>query len=300
MKLFLIWPTQAPEVNVLLNELTNAGHEIAYWVGEYPVAHLNPRGCVFHDHYDAWDGKPAAALKDVAFAPVSADLASKCFAVESAALSMMDKRYDSAPVSERKHIYYAMLSYWNGVLDRYKPDAVVFANIPHSVYNYILYELARARGLRTPCFEETWVASRFLMYEDFWNGSDELRTEIKRTLAHGAKESELGEELRAYWEEQTRPHSQAAPVYMANRRSTSEGWGLLKHRVRIAYKALLAGNLPSLVYGYIRRPGKKDLKKEYARVVREADWNTPFVYFPLHFQPERTTSPQGGVYNDQL
>ena len=66
MRILLVWPTPALEVKILIDTLVGAGHEIVYWVGENPVAHLTPPNCIFHDHYDAWDGKPAGALKDAA------------------------------------------------------------------------------------------------------------------------------------------------------------------------------------------------------------------------------------------
>jgi len=147
MKILLVWPTPQPEIEVLIKELTNAGHEIVYWVGYHSVSHLTPKGAIFHDHYDAWDGKPANALKGASFPPPSLELIERLYRTESIVLSMMDKHYDTAPVNERKHIYYSMLSYWTGVLDAVNPDAVVFAIVPHTVYNYILYELARLREL---------------------------------------------------------------------------------------------------------------------------------------------------------
>lgn len=297
MKILLVWPTPTPEVRVLLDTLRAEGHEVVYWVGEHPVAHLNPQGCVFHDHYDAWDGKPASEFAKESFV-ASADLIEKMYRTESLALTMMNKRYDKAPVDERKHVYYIMLAYWSAVLDRIRPEAVVFSSVPHSVYNYILYDLAKLRGLKTLCFEDTWVARRLLSYEDFWKGSSALQQAVREEFATEST-SKLGEELGEYWKEHMTEGSRIAPPYMAFQRSTAAGLGLWKHRARIAFGALLSGNLPAIVLGYLWRFGTPNLRGEYGRLERKPDWNTPFVYFPLHLQPERTTSPQGGIYHDQ-
>src|SRR3989344_7556897 len=106
MKILLIWPVPDPEIRILMKELTNAGHEIVYWVGYHNVSHFTPKGAIFHDHYDAWDGKPAEALKDAAFQPPRSSLIEKLYRTESIVLSMMDKRYATAPGNERKHVYY--------------------------------------------------------------------------------------------------------------------------------------------------------------------------------------------------
>ena len=295
MKILLVWPTPQPEIGVLIKELTNAGHEIVYWVGYHSVSHLTPKGAVFHGHYDAWDGKPAEALKDASFPPPSLELIERLYRTESVVLSMMDKRYDTASVNERKHIYYSMLSYWSGVLDTFKPDAVVFAIVPHTVYNYILYELARLRELPTPCFEDTYVGSHLLFYNDFWAGSDELRVALRSA---STKLSDLPADLQTYFEQFSR--TEAQPFYMAQQKAISSGWGLFFHRVRIALAGLLTGKTFVLAWRFIQRLFEDNLSQEYGDVASKLKVLGRYVYFPLNMQPERSTSPQGGVFQDQI
>jgi hypothetical protein len=45
---------------------------------------------------------------------------------------------------------------------------------------------------------------------------------------------------------------------------------------------------------------KKKYRKEYLSLQRNADLTRKFVYMPLHFQPECTTTPMGDVYADQI
>ncbi len=48
---------------------------------------------------------------------------------------------------------------------------------------------------------------------------------------------------------------------------------------------------------------KTRLKRRYdelSRPMREDHDDAPFVYFPLHYQPERTTTPDGGPFGDQF
>lgn len=41
------------------------------------------------------------------------------------------------------------------------------------------------------------------------------------------------------------------------------------------------------------------LKHKYESHCKPINFKQPYIYVPLHYQPERTTCPQGGVFNDQ-
>lgn len=300
MRILLVWPSNEPETKILLDRLQGEGHEIVYWVGERAIEDLTPKGAIFHDHYDAWDSVRAAALKETDIPPADPALIESMYASESLILTMMNKRYNTAPVDERKHVYYSMLAYWRYVLDILKPDFVLYALVPHSIYTNVIYDLAHARGIPTLCFEDTWVADHTLAYDDFWTGSKGLRSALQQLEKKAVSENELSPRLLAYWKTHTAPHAREAPAYMKAQRTRGSGFGLLMHRAQIAGSALLSGKLFHLVLGYIRRIGKRNLRKEYARVESRAEFSVPFVYVPLSFQPERTTSPQGGIYHDQI
>jgi hypothetical protein len=299
MKILLMWPSGAPEIKVLLDTLTTEGHEIVYWVGEYAAEHLAPMGTIFHDHYDAWDAKPAAHFAGSVIAPVNARDIESMYETESKILTMMNKRYDRAPVDERKHVYYTMLAYWMHVLETTKPDFILYAQIPHSIYSNIVYDLARKNRIPTLCFEDALIPFLLIPFSDFERGNERIR-HVLQQLPAKVRLSDLHERTQAYWSLQTQSKTPVAPTYMYKQKQTSAGLGLLRHRLQIALKGLLNGRLPSIAWNYIKRVGRENLKKEYARVVQRPDWAKPFVYFPLQFQPERTSSPQGGVYHDQI
>lgn len=294
--MLLMWHEQYSKI--LLDEIQKAGHEVIYWVAEHNVSHLTPKGAIFHDHYDAWDGKGAARFEDERIPPASADLIASFSYIEPLLLTMMNKRYDTTTVDERRHIYFSMLAYWTFVFDSLEIDCVAFTSIPHNVYSNIIYEICLKRGIPSLCFEEPWVAFRILPYvESFWHGNSDLRAALKRLEGKKITVDDLGEELQEYWRMQQR--ALMPPPYLAMQ-TPRAGWRLLVSRIRIAIRSLQKGTVFSLAVWYLRRFFGKNLKDEYASIVQPVDWDIPFVYFPLHFQPERTTCPQGGVYADQI
>ena len=298
MRTILIWPTQTEDVGIMIQKLADAGQKIVYFVGEEPVRHLTPSGAIFHDHYKAWDAEPAEALSDLAFDPPSAEVLHRMHALESLILTMMNKRYDKAVVDERKHVYYTMLGYWRAIFEKLKPEAVVFGILPHSLYSNIIYELAKERGLPVVCFEETWVAGRLMVHDDFWKGNERLRAAFRKAREIGVKEEDLHPELRDYFRKQRNPKEDGTPWYMKEQKGIGAGVGLWRHRAEIALRSPLRAVPRAL--GLLARSILPNLRSEYSSVQEQPDLGAHYVYFPLNFQPERTTSPQGGVFVDQI
>ncbi|HJN09444.1 MAG TPA: hypothetical protein QF564_12185 [Pirellulaceae bacterium] len=60
----------------------------------------------------------------------------------------------------------------------------------------------------------------------------------------------------------------------------------------------------SRIWNYLRKfqyeAKLASLRRYYAQVSVQADWSCKFVFFALHYQPERTTTPQAGVFSDQI
>jgi len=300
MKIIAVWPDPRSEVGIFFDVLKKKGHEIVYWVSDNNTEQFCPPGAIFHNHYEAWNGNPAPAYANTHIPPISERDVEKFYEVESISLTMMNKGYDTEPVDSRKHTYYSMLAYWTFVLDVHKPDAIIYNTLPHTVYNYVLYELARARGIRTVLFDNAWFVGRLLPYEDIWNGSTPLKKALAQNLLKDTGVEDLDDVSRGYYERQTIPSLWETPSYMKDQRAVAEGAGLWRHRLRVAAKTLRHGTFFQLASDYVKRAFKKNLRDEYLSLQKIPDLSVPFVYFPLSHQPERTTSPQGGVYHDQI
>ena len=297
MKIVMIWGDDNPGTEHLFKMLEKHGHEVVYWVGIEGGRKYSPPGAIFHLHENAWDALPAYGCEKWAVSP-SAQFIEQHYELESRTLTMMNKHYNAVNVDERKRAYYRMLGYWKSVLDELKPDAILAPSLPHGIYNFILWELARERGIHTICYEEIWYLQRCIGYTDFWKGSDEVRSALRKNLEKGITFPDLSRESQAHLTEQRKKI--VAPGYMTVQRGYAEGWGLARHRGRIFLNSLRTGKAIPLAWNFIRRRFKRNSRDEYRALASTPDLSKPFVYFPLASQPERTTSPQGDVFNDQL
>ena len=295
----LCWANGGAEMQTLFDVLHKAGHHIVYWVGERDGKKIAPEGCIYHDHYEAWAGKPADAFVHERLDPPAADFLERLYRTESLALTMMNKRYGDAPVDERKQIYYDMLAYWNGVLEKVRPETILFPTIPHSIYDFLVYALAKAKGIPTLMFEDTLVGGRLLWFGDYERGSEALTSALVRNAHKHFTLEDIDVGLQNYYRSQT-GDSQIQPAYMRAQKQASGGVGLLRHRAKIAWHSLFNGTLLSILALYLKRYFVRDLRDEHREFAQSADLNKPFVYFPLGFQPERTTAPQGDIFHDQI
>ena len=297
MRLFFIWPAPGPETKKLMDKLQKAGHEISYWVCD-PEDIGSRSDMILHNHFDAWSAIPAKGVSSGSFSPPGRDLIEKLYRTESLVMTMMNKGFDGMPIDQRKSMYYEMVRYWNGVLDLYKPEAIVMPAVPHSSYVFILYTLARMRNLKTVMFENPWVSDRMLVYNDYEIGSPDLHESLRRNKGRHFTPDDLSEDLRDYYFWQTNKKADHTPIYMQfqNRMRTLSRFFPIKGLwTSIKYRSFWH----SVIKSTKKRFGP-NLKREYGKFAIVPDWNKKFVYFPLSVQPERTSSPQSDVFVNQI
>ncbi|PIR74184.1 MAG: hypothetical protein COU35_03950 [Candidatus Magasanikbacteria bacterium CG10_big_fil_rev_8_21_14_0_10_47_10] len=300
MKLFLIWAANRSEISGLIDGLQQDGHEILYWVGTQASEEEVPQGTVFHSHIDAWDGLPAKNVDVYDFPPPSKALIDSMHRTESLVLTMMNKRFDTDCVDKRRHRYYIMLQYWHGLLEKHKPDAIIFPTVPHTVYNYILYALAKRAGIKTIMFEDSWVSDRLLTYCDWEQGSPLLQEKIALYDHTTIQSEDLSRDIGDYYQKQTDSTVDSTPIYMTHWKKQFTGVKPFIKKIKKLIKSILDGSIIQRGPRYFVKQFKPNLEKEYARVVElHPDLDHAYVYVPLNFQPERTTSPQGDIFVDQ-
>jgi hypothetical protein len=55
-----------------------------------------------------------------------------------------------------------------------------------------------------------------------------------------------------------------------------------------------------VIYNRKAEKTKKRLRGQYQKLTQEIDLKSPYVFLPLHYQPEQTTSPEGEIFVNQM
>ena len=270
-------------------------HEIAYWVGAHSREKISSQdfpGTIFHSHDDALKAIPAKEIENFAFDPPSAET-----------LTMMSKTFENISVNERKHLYYSYVRYWDGVIKKLKPDAVIFPNVPHSVYDFVIYGLAKLYGIKTIIFELTRVNDRCLAISDFAVGSRLLKIELKKNENKNFSVEDLPPDVKTYYKTQINFRANVQPQDIAELSEKYSGLKALKIKARSFWTTVTVLKDLSVfikIITYLPRKFRPNQKTEYLSLAKPADLSKKFIYVPLQYQPECTTSPLGGVFVDQL
>ena len=246
------------------------------------------------------------------------------------ALSMVSRADHTNPVFvKRRNIYYGYLKFWHGMLKKFRPDAIVFYSIPHSALEFTLYGLAKVMGIKTIMLERLLtLGSRALVLYDYKSGFKDIRTAYERVKDENCSVDDLSQDLREYYEKNTNQDNQvnddAEYAHLNTRnnnmlfRVPSLGaiarnlYNLTFFKTAKSYLNMLFSKRMTYYYDkdftglqmtiMTRKWGRmnKLREKEYNKFVCEPDYKKKYVYIPLAFQPEHTTLPMGGVFDDQL
>lgn len=300
MRIFLVWPNPDPKAKHLILALRNAGHNVVYWVGVKNGDEREFSDIIFHDHFDALVVRSAPGVDDSKFPPPSKDLIHKLYGLESVILTMMHKKYAGLILYERKRLYYRLIRYWQGVIQKYRPEVIIFPYPPHTVYDFVVYSLAKLLEIKTVMFNFTRIDDRLLVIDDFTVGSELLAAEVKKNYYQKFLLSDLSLDIRNYYERQRAAKLYVAPPDLKQSFEKYSGLNLLALKTKVIMRSLHDLTVFKKGWQYFFKQFKSNLRKEYLDVQTSVDLSQKFIYVPLNYQPESTTSPLGDVFVDQI
>ena len=249
--------------------------------------------------------------------PLDAEVLEEMQDCEVIVLKMMDRLEFMRELNYafRKQVYLRHLRYWNDRLTNVPFSVFLSSNIPHEVFDYVLYCLCKKKNIPTYFFfQSLTIPDSIFLISDWKNSMEEIAfryQELQETIQGGVELSTVYEE---HFLSLTKDDDNPVPFYMNERdigmfSRVTKKWVLLKQKIRekklTEIKEKFCQKLSA--QGRRKRAYKKELRKQqkrldkyYLEVSCVPDLNREYVYLPLHYQPEITTSPLAGVYVDQI
>jgi hypothetical protein len=152
-------------------------------------------------------------------------------------------------------------------------DVVLFPNLPHLGIDYLVYRIAKALNIRTILFYQSLFPNRFFYLEDI----EDFGVFSKMQKEFDSDQIEI---VNNHKKEIFYMKRSPYPIEFDLRSYLKKCKTKLKQRKRRIYEKQFKENLNSAI-------------------CTDFDLDKDFVYFPLHLQPELTTSLLGGTYIDQ-
>lgn len=241
-------------------------------------------------------------------------------------------------VDTRIRIYLHNIQFWNGYLRQNNIEQVVFFTYPHEVFDFIIYQLCKAMGIPTIIIGISIVENRNYCIRSIEDDIPELQERYQALCQEyrtaSMEEIELSRDLRQLFDKMSDPAADKRPYYIKavdfhrNHRITGEfskenlsakkklerlvhlikhpSWNeiarALKYSLRAIDSVVFKGRITLAlrkVFSYKARMSKQ-LAKYYDKISVKPDYQAKYVYFPLHFQPECSSNPNGGgMYCEQ-
>ena len=233
-------------------------------------------------------------------------------------LKMMDRLdlYGSFSRQDREVVFNKIAIFLLKKLSKEKPDALVMAEIAHSHAQYLVLEVCMFLNIEIVKFN-TWMLGPLLYLENLNTGNKlEVDFEIDQKLSEA-----IEKEIHNYVDRvvQKKLDGNFELDYMKNQRLSlnlknkvlsfissgwidfiKEFWFQFRKNLKNDYYQINPYRFGFYIRSKVRRNRKSNLTKEHNRNIVKLDLSKRFAYFALHFEPERTTNPDGGVFHDQF
>ena len=268
-------------------------------------------GVQFVDELSFYQPEIIRNLNREHFRPIDAQTVRALTTTENLFLAASD-RMSFIPISvrDRRRLYLSLVQFWVTFIERNGITAVVFASTPHMGWDLVLLGVAQHLGITVRFFNPTGLGGRVLFRStitapevipsDFHTGetAEQLREQLDPPLREYAS-------LNSHHSDQVfkkRTSSMNARVFS---KAKNLLWMVANFRKEVIQSAFFY-NETVRTYGallpkYVQFVNEqRSLFRFYQAQTSTISYGVPYVFFGLHYQPERTTLPDGGVFEDQI
>jgi len=206
---------------------------------------------------------------------------------------------------DRMQQYLRHMKYWSYILDNYKIDSFISMGHPHEVFDYIIYTLCKIKGIKSVYFAQTGIPGRVQLLENIesnegWLFDNSKDVSLQEPLSPWAEQ--LIEKMTAKYEPpffvdifQKRVNKESSFLERLKKVVQASWSRLLKAK---KYLKFTLKDYSRWLYFYARvsQGAEMRFRKFYESISFLPDYSKKYIYVPLHYQPESTTCPQGGVF----
>lgn len=245
--------------------------------------------------------------------PLDEELLIQMAACESQALKMMDRLTFNGQMNyqSRKEQYFQHLRFWHNLLKQEQISSVVFGSIPHEVYDFILYHLCKLMKVKTIIVHQNRVYDSVLSFADYQKSMSEVQKvyqRLEKTYRNkSVSDVKLAQNFAAQFSQQTNSktgfiHFNIKPSFSWKRRWEyfKTTWIFLRQNpqelVKLGSPLFWLDKIGAQIMQLIN---KLEINIFLSNKYAELSSQKKYIYFPLHLQPECTTSPMAGVFVDQ-
>ena len=170
---------------------------------------------VFYDFQQAITGNyDDVTWNDIT--PLDANIISDMTSCEVTVLKMMDRLSTVLPTyEERKRMYLRHLRYWNHIITNENISLFLAGNIPHEIYDFIIYRLCKLKNIPTLCISHSAIDGVSFITED-WNKepSESIAKIYKQIISQQPNKIVLSERFINHYIRQTSKEKDPIPWYM--------------------------------------------------------------------------------------
>lgn len=198
------------------------------------------------------------------------------------------------------HLFYYLIDVFYGIIKKNDAKLVIFSNLPHEGADFILYQVAQALEIKTILCYQSIFDNRLFMINKLSDMGDLLNTVP-------ALEEPLNITIKKEFEKKLQYMDMVEDVNQHRKKILKKITNIRKKTPKILWK-LLRGKTTSvntILINYACALLRLKNIDEYSDTLKKCetadiDFTKKFIYFPLHLQPEITTTPLGGKYYDQI